>query len=171
MKIFNTSISHVLLALTLGLAAGATLAQDVKIAAVNVDRIIRDSASAKAAEAKLIQEFSRREREIETLGNQLRAASEKFDREAPTLSDSQRLARQRQVMELDRDFQRKRQAYQEDLNLRKNEEVQLLLDRIDRVIRQIANDEKYDFILQEAAFINAKHDITDKVIQVLDNSR
>jgi len=171
MKMFNVSIRHVLLALSLVLTAGATLAQDVKIGFVNTDRIFRDSTSAKAAQTKLEQEFSRREREIETLGNQLRAASEKFDREAPTLSESQRVARQRQVVDLDREFQRKRQAFQEDLNLRKNEELQLVLERANRVIRQIAESENYDLILQEAVYINAKHDITDKVIRGLDNAR
>jgi outer membrane protein len=171
MKFSTPFIRHALLALSLGFAAGATLAQDVKIGFVNTDRIFRDSSAAKAAQTKLEQEFSRREREIETLANQLRAASEKFDREAPTLSEAQRATRQRQVVELDRDFQRRRQAFQEDLNLRKNEELQLVLERANRVIRQIAEAEKYDLILQEAVYINAKHDITDKVIRALDSAR
>jgi outer membrane protein len=74
-------------------------------------------------------------------------------------------------VDLDREFQRKRQAFQEDLNLRKNEELQLVLERANRVIRQIAESENYDLILQEAVYINAKHDITDKVIRGLDNAR
>jgi outer membrane protein len=168
MKFSTASIQRVLLVLSLVLATGAALAQDIKIGFVNTDRIFRDSSAAKAAQTKLEQEFSRRERELETLGNQLRAASEKFEREAPTLSEAQRATRQRQVVEQDRDFQRKRQAFQEDLNLRKNEELQLVLERANRVIRQIAEAEKYDLILQEAVYINAKHDITDKVIKSLD---
>lgn len=171
MKFSIALIRHALLALTLGLAAGAVLAQDVKIGFVNTDRIFRDSAAAKAAQTKLEQEFSRRERELETLGNQLRAASEKFDREAPTLSETQRTSRQRQLVEQDRDFQRRRQAFQEDLNLRKNEELQLVLERANRVIRQVAEAEKYDLILQEAVYIHPKHDITDKVIRALDSAR
>ena len=171
MKFSIAFIRHGLLALSLGLAAGATLAQEVKIGFVNTDRIFRDSAAAKAAQTKLEQEFSRRERELETLGNQLRTASEKFDREAPTLSETQRTTRQRQLVEQDRDFQRRRQAFQEDLNLRKNEELQLVLERANRVIRQVAEAEKYDLILQEAVYIHPKHDITDKVIRALDSAR
>jgi outer membrane protein len=170
MKFSTASIRRFLLVLSVGLAAGAALAQDIKIGFVNTDRIFRDSSAAKAAQSKLEQEFSRRERELETLGNQLRAASEKFEREAPTLSEAQRATRQRQVVEQDRDFQRKRQAFQEDLNLRKNEELQLVLERANRVIRQIAEAEKYDLILQEAVYINAKHDITEKVIKSLDTA-
>ena len=171
MKISIALIRPALLALCLGFAAGASWAQEVKIGFVNTDRIFRDSAAAKAAQTKLEQEFSRREREIETLGNQLRASSEKFDREAPTLSESQRTTRQRQLVEQDRDFQRRRQAFQEDLNLRKNEELQLVLERANRVIRQVAEAEKYDLILQEAVYIHPKHDITDKVIRALDTAR
>jgi outer membrane protein len=171
MKFSTAFIRHALFAFGLGLATGAVLAQDVKIGFVNTDRIFRDSAAAKASQTKLEQEFSRRERELETLGNQLRAASEKFDREGPTLSEAQRTTRQRQLVDQDRDFQRRRQAFQEDLNLRKNEELQLVLERANRVIRQVAEAEKYDLILQEAVYIHPKHDITDKVIRALDSAR
>jgi outer membrane protein len=158
-------------AAVLGLAGVSTLAQDVKIGFVNTDRIFRESTAAKASQAKLEQEFSRREREVETLGNQLKAASEKFEREAPTLSESQRITRQRQLVDLDRDFQRKRQVFQEDLNLRKNEELQQVLERANRVIRQVAEAEKYDLILQEAVYIHPRHDITDRVLNGLNSQK
>lgn len=157
--------------LVLSVAAATAMAQEFKIGFVNTDRIFRDSAAAKAAQAKLEQEFSRRERELENLRNQLRAASEKFEREAPTLSESQRTARQRQLVDMDRDFQRRSREFQEDLNLRKNEELQQVLERANRVIRQIAEAEKYDLIIQEAVYINPKHDITDRVINGLNNGR
>jgi outer membrane protein len=157
--------------LVLGVAAATAMAQEFKIGFVNTDRIFRDSAAAKAAQAKLEQEFSRRERELENLRNQLRAASEKFEREAPTLSESQRTQRQRQLVDMDRDFQRRSREFQEDLNLRKNEELQQVLERANRVIRQIAEAEKYDLIIQEAVYINPKHDITDRVINGLNNAR
>lgn len=171
MKFSTVLVRHLFLAVWVSVAAAPVLAQEIKIGFVNTDRIFRDSNAAKVAQTKLEQEFSRREREVETLGNQLRTASEKFEREAPTLSESQRTSRQRQLVEQDREFQRKRQAFQEDLNLRKNEELQLVLERANRVIRQIAEAEKYDLILQEAVYINAKHDITDKVIKSLDAAR
>jgi hypothetical protein len=67
----------------------------------------------------------------------------------------------------DREFQRKRREFQEDLNARKNEELQQVLERANRVVKQVAEAEKYDLILQEAVYINPKHDITDKVIKAL----
>ena len=142
-------------------------AQDFKAGFVNTDRIFREANSAKAAQAKLEQEFSRREEDIIELGNSIKAMSEKYERDAPTLSESQRVSRQKQLVEQDRDLQRKRREFQEDLNARKNEELQQVLERANRVVKQVAESEKYDAIFQEAVYINPKHDITDKVIKAL----
>ena len=142
-------------------------AQDFKAGFVNTDRIFREPNSAKAAQAKLEQEFSRREKDIIELGNSIKAMSEKYERDAPTLSESQRVSRQKQLVEQDRDLQRKRREFQEDLNARKNEELQQVLERANRVVKQVAEAEKYDAIFQEAVYINPKHDITDKVIKAL----
>ena len=150
---------------------GQAQAQDFRVGFVNTDRIFREANSAKAAQAKLEQEFSRREKELNDLGAGLKAASDKFEREAPTLSETQRGQRQRQLIEQDREFQRKRREFQEDLNARKSEELQQVLDRANRVVRQVAEQEKYDLILQEAVYINPKHDITDKVIKALNAAR
>ena len=83
------------------------------------------------------------------------------------MSESQRVARQKQLVDQDRDFQRKRREYQEDLNARKNEELQQVLERANRVVKTVAEAEKYDLVLQEAVYVNPKHDITDKVIRAL----
>ncbi|MBE7367916.1 OmpH family outer membrane protein [Ramlibacter pallidus] len=150
---------------------GQAQAQDFRVGFVNTDRIFREANSAKAAQAKLEQEFSRREKELNDLGASLKSASERFEREAPTLPETQRGQRQRQLIEQDREFQRKRREFQEDLNARKSEELQAVLDRANRVVRQVAEQEKYDLILQEAVYINPKHDITEKVIRALNAAR
>ncbi len=147
------------------------LAQEFRIGFVSTERILRDANAAKTAQAKLEQDFSRREKELNDMGNALKTASERFERDAPTLSESQRAARQKALIDQDRDFQRKRREFQEDLNARKNEELQQVLDRANRVIRQVAEQEKYDLVIQEAVYINPKHDITDKVIRALNASK
>jgi outer membrane protein len=159
------------LVLLFGVLAFAAQAQDFRVGFVNTDRIFREANTAKAAQAKLEQEFSKREKELNDLGNSLKSASDKFEREAPTLSEAQRAQRQKGLIDQDREFQRKRREFQEDLNARKNEELQQVLDRANRVVRQVAEAEKYDLILQEAVYINPKHDITDKVIRALNSAR
>ena len=144
-------------------------AQEFRIGFVSTDRIFKEASTAKAAQAKLEQEFSKREKELVDQGANLKEMADRFDREAPTLSESQRIARQKQLVDQDRDFQRKRREFQEDLNARKNEELQQVLERANKVVKQVAETEKYDLILQEAVYVNPKHDITEKVIRALNS--
>ena len=150
-------------------------AQELKIGFVNTDRIFKEAATAKAAQSKLEQEFSKREKELIDLGASIKAIADKLERDAPTLSPSGSPSGstttstpcQKQLVEQDRDFQRKRREFQEDLNSRKNEELQMVLERANRVVKQVAEAEKFDLVLQDAVYVNPKHDITDKVIKAL----
>jgi outer membrane protein len=149
------------------MAAFAAQAQELKIGYVNSDRVLRDAAPAKAAQAKLEAEFSKREKDLADMAARLKAASDKLDKEAPTLAESERGRRQRDLVEQDREFQRKRREFQEDLTQRKQEELAAVVERANRVIKSIFETEKYDLILQEAVFAGPKIDITEKVIKAL----
>jgi outer membrane protein len=146
-------------------------AEDFRVGFINTDRIFREANTAKLAQTKLEQEFSKREKELVDIGNSLKTNSEKLERDSPTLSDTQRSTRQRQLADQDREFQRKRREFQEDLNARKNEELQQVLEKANKVVKQVAEAEKYDLILQEAVYINPKHDITDKVLKVINSGK
>ena len=156
----------------MALLAGASLgaqAQELKIGYVNSDRVLRDAAPAKAAQAKLEGEFSKRQKEGDDAAARLKAAAEKLDKDAPTLSEAERNRRQRELVDQDRELQRKRREFQEDLNQRKNEELASVVERANRVIKQIYESEKYDLILQGDAmvFVGPRVDITEKVIKAL----
>jgi len=151
----------------IALAGFSVSAQEFKIGIVNLDRIFREANSAKSAQTKLEQEFGKREKDLNDVAAQLKTLSDRFEREAPTLADSQRAVRQKQLVDQDRDFQRKRREFQEDLNARKNEELQQVIERANRVVKTLAEAEKYDLIIQEAVYVNPKHDITDKVLRSL----
>ncbi len=165
----TTLIRHCFLGLLSAGLAWAPLAQgqEFRIGFVNTDRIFKEANTAKAAQTKLEQEFSKREKDLNEMGVTLKTSADKLERESPTLADSQRVARQKQLVDLDRDFQRKRREFQEDLNARKNEELQQVLERANKVVKTVAEAEKYDLVLQEAVYVNPKHDITDKVIKAL----
>ena len=151
----------------LALAMQGAQAQELKIGYVSSDRVMRDSELAKAAEARLKQEFSRRESELADMAAKLKAASDKLDKEGPTLAESERGRRQRDLVDMDREFQRKRREYQEDASRRRNEELSAIIDRANGVIKRIAEQEKYDLIVQEAVHWSPRVDITDKVIKAL----
>ena len=166
MKSFSRHLSVALLLGVVAVAAPAQ-AQEFKAGFVNTDRIFREANAAKAAQAKLETEFSKREKDLVDAGSKLKAEGEKFEREAPTMSESQRVTRQRQLVDQDREFQRKRREFQEDLSARKSEELSAVLERANKVVKQVAEQEKYDVVLQEAVYINPKHDITEKVLKAL----
>lgn len=160
--------SLVLVAVLAG-AASVAWAQELRIGYINSERLLRESAPARAAQTKLEAEFGRREREISDDANQLKAAADRLDKDAPTLAEAERNRRQRELVDRDRDLQRKRRAFQEDLNQRKNEELANVVERANRVIKKIFDDEKYDLILQDGVvFAGPRVDITDKVIRALD---
>ena len=142
-------------------------AQDLKIGYVNSERVLREATPAKAAQVKLEAEFTKREKEMTDAAAKLKAAADKLEKDAPTLAESERNRRQRELVETDRDLQRKRREFQEDLNQRRNEELAAVVERANRVIRQIFETEKYDLILQEVVFAGPRVDITDKVIRIL----
>ena len=169
----NSSRNQYLVILAIGLASlsAAVTAQEVKIGFINTDRIFRDANSAKTAQVKLEQEFMKREKELNDQGSQIKSAADKLEKDAPTLSEAQRTSRQKQLTDQDRDFQRKRREFQEDLNVRKNEELQIVLERANKVVKQVAEAEKYDYVLQEAVYVNPKHDITEKVLKVLNAAK
>jgi outer membrane protein len=168
MKMLATQASAVLAAATLSLALTVpAVAQELKIGYVNSERVLREATPAKAAQTKLEAEFSKREKELNDAATRLKAAGDKLEKDSPTLADSERSRRQRDLVEQDRDLQRKRREFQEDLNQRRNEELAAVVERANRAIKQIFDTEKYDVILQEVIFASGRVDITDKVIRIL----
>jgi outer membrane protein len=141
--------------------------QGTKIGFVNTERILRDSAPAKAAQAKIESEFKRRDDDLQRLATDLRGKAEKLDKDSPVLSDTQRVSRQRELSNLDMDLQRKRREFQEDFNRRRNEEFSTIVSKANDAIKNIAQQENYDLIVQDAVTVNPRIDITDKVIQSL----
>ena len=149
-----------------GLLVGAQ-AQEFHIGFVKTDRIFKESNAAKIAQTKLEQEFSKREKDIAEQTALLKSTTDQLQVDAPTLSEAQRVTRQKQLAEQDRELQRKRSSFEEDLNARKNEELQQLITTANRVVKQLAEAEKIDLVLQDAVYVNPRHDITDKVLKIM----
>lgn len=140
-----------------------------RIAAVNSDRILRESAPAKAAQVKLEQEFSKRDHDLQDMAQKLKIQSDALDKKGSSLSPAERAQRQRDLSALDADFQRKQREFREDLNQRRNEELAAVLDRANKVIKQLAEQQHYDLIVQEAVYVSPRIDITDQVLKILAN--
>jgi outer membrane protein len=146
-------------------------AQELKIGVVNSDRILRDSQPARAAMQKLEGEFAKRDKDLQEMGARLKTSAERFEKDGPIMSETDRVRRQRELAEMDREFQRKQREFREDFNQRRNEELQALLERTNRIIRQIAEQEKFDLIIQEAVYFNPRIDMTERVLRALNNAK
>lgn len=154
-------------ALVLAMAAMGAHAQESKIGYINTQRITAESAPAKAAQVKLEQEFAKRQKDLTDQQQALKTMSDKFERDAPTMSESQRATKQKEFADQNREFQRNQRVFQEDLNTRRNDELQQVLDKANKAVKQVADDQKYDLVIQEVVYSNGKHDITEKVLKIL----
>ncbi|HJV27771.1 MAG TPA: OmpH family outer membrane protein [Aromatoleum sp.] len=159
-----------LAAALLTIVAPAAFAES-KIGFVNSDRVMREAAPAVRAQQRLEKEFEKRDQELQRMGKDLQSVQEDLERNGVTMAESDRRTKERSFNDLNRDFQRKQREFREDLNQRRNEELASVLDRANRTIKQIAEAEKYDVILQEAVYASPRIDITDKVIKALADTK
>lgn len=160
----------VLAAAVLSTAAPAAFAES-KIGFVNSDRVMREAAPAVRAQQRLEKEFEKRDQELQRLGKELQTTQEDLERNGVTMAEADRRTKERTFNDLNRDFQRKQREFREDLNQRRNEELASVLDRANRAVKQIAEAEKFDVILQEAVYASPRIDVTDKVIKALADTK
>ena len=156
-----------IVAVLLAAAAFSAQAAELKIGFVNTERVFREAAPAKRAQQKLEREFAARNAELSTLEKKGRDLQAELERDNVTMTETARREKERQLADISREFQRKQREIREDLNLRRNEELAAVQERATRVINQIAGEEHFDLIVQEAVFASSRIDITDKVIRAL----
>lgn len=154
-----------LLLLPLALTSFSAVAADVKIGYVNTERVYREAAPALNAQKKLEREFATREAELKKLaarGKELEGLLAKNKTPSP-----ERRQMERELESVDREYQAKARDFRDDLNQRRNEEFAAVQERANRVIRQMAEREQYDLILQDVVYVSRTLDITDKVLKEL----
>jgi outer membrane protein len=160
-----------LAALALSLGCVAVKAADLKIGFIDAERINRESAPAERASKQLEKEFAPRQQELQRRESQIKTLQSQLERDAMTMSESDRRAKEQELARMSLDFQRMQREFREDLNLRRNQELAALFERANRVIKQIAEAEKFDLILQEAVYRSPRIDITDRVLKALSEGK
>ena len=163
-------VQSTLAALVLAVFA-QTAAAEVRVGFVNSDRVMKEAPPAKKAQQKLEKEFEKRDQELQRIARDLKSMQEDLERNGPTMADGDRRNKERALTELNRDFQRKQREFREDLNQRRNEELASVLDKANRTVKELAEQENYDIIFQEAVYANPRIDLTDKVIKSLSDAK
>lgn len=162
------TIARLLVALMASLPVTYASAVDqLKIGYVNTQRLFRDAPAAVKAAKKIEQEFSKRDQDLQRLAKQVQGLQEVLEKGGLTMSESDRRSKEKDLGELSREFQRKQREFREDLNLRQNEENTAIIEKANKAIKQLADNEKYDLIVQDVVWVSPKLDITDKVIKAL----
>lgn len=165
------SIFKITTSILLVSAVSISFASDFRIGVVDTERILRESVPAIQAEKKIEKEFGLRDQEMKKIAKQAKEIQMHFDKEGMTLLDAEQRSKERELANLNVNLQRMQREFREDLNLRKNEELALVLARANKAIKAIAESEKYDLVLQEAVYRNPKIDITEKVLQYLSTEK
>jgi outer membrane protein len=148
-------------------AVGSAQAQEAKIGYINSQRIVNEAVPYKLASAKIKADFGKRVQDLQDMDARLKGMQAKLEKDAPIMSEADRNKGQHDLVELNKEFQRKQRELQEDLTQRQNEERENVFVRVNKVITQIADAEKYDLVIQDALYHSARVDITDKVLNVL----
>lgn len=161
----NTFVKAVLLVSAMVL--GAQSQADTKIGYVSSEQIMTKAAPFARAQKQLEKEFEKRKNDLMAISNKLRDMKTALEKGDVTMSESERQQRERDFNKLSGEFQRKGREYSEDLNMRQGEERKAIQDRTLQIIRQIAEAEKYDLIVQDALYSSPTVDLTDKVIRAL----
>ncbi|ABP34656.1 OmpH family outer membrane protein [Polynucleobacter asymbioticus] len=175
MKFSNSSkwIQVGLVAMASAFIAPLAFAQDAgtRVAVVNSEKVFNESNLAKAMQTRLQNEFTKRQDELRKSAEKIKAAAEKLDRDGAVMSEAERSRRQRELADQDRELQRKQREFTEDLNQRTFEERAKIAEKANLVLKQIAEQRKLDIIVQEAAYVNPKADVTDDVIKALNSQK
>jgi outer membrane protein len=156
------------IALFMGLSLSA-IAQESRLAFINIQRITTESIPAMNADKKMKSIFSKKEQDIIDLQKSFKDKVDKFEANALTFSEADRVFKQKELAELNRAIQRKKREFEEEVSAKRNEELQDVYAKVTAAIKQLQATEKFDVVLQEAAWFNPKIDITNKVIAILDS--
>ena len=165
------TIARLLVALVAALPVSYASAEPLKVGYVNTQRLFRDAPAAVRAAKKIEQEFSKRDQELQRLAKQVQGLQESLEKNAVTMAEPERRSKEKDLGELSREFQRKQREFREDLNLRQNEENAAIIEKANSAIKQLAEGEKYDLIVQDVVWVSPKLDITDKVIKALSDPK
>ncbi|RFF30270.1 OmpH family outer membrane protein [Wenzhouxiangella sediminis] len=156
------------IALGLLLLCSAAAAQDIRIGYVDMKRLFDAAPQVVNAREALEQEFSPRNETL--LADEARLERMEAElAESTGLSDEERFEMEREIRNLQRSIDRRREDLTEELRFRTNAEKKSLEETIDVAVNQIAEAGEFDLILTSpVAYASDRIDVTDRVLQWLE---
>lgn len=167
----KTKLATLMVALSVVLPATQASAAELKVGYVNTQRIFRDAPTAVKAQKRIEAEFSKRDQDLQRMAKQLQALQESLEKNSVTMSEAERRSKEKELNDLSREFQRRQREFREDLNLRQNEENAAIIEKANKAIKQLAESEKFDLIVQDVVWVSPRLDVTDKIIKALSDGK
>ena len=167
----KTKLATLMVALSVVLPATQASAAELKVGYVNTQRIFRDAPTAVKAQKRIEAEFSKRDQDVQRMAKQLQGLQETLEKNSVTMSESERRGKEKELNDLSREFQRRQREFREDLNLRQNEENAAIIEKANKAIKQLAESEKFDLIVQDVVWVSPRLDVTDKIIKALSDGK
>ena len=145
-------------------------AQEVKIGVVNVPFLMDRAPQTKAAMEALQEEFAPRQREFAAKTKELEDLAARIQKDAAVMGQTEREAAEKELRELRREVTRLQNEFQEDLNLRQNEELGNLQRTLLAEVQNYAQAEGYDLVVGEALFVSPAVDITEEMLRAIETN-
>lgn len=155
----------------LGVSAGAHA--ELKIAVLNTQRAVIESDEAKSMIEKIRSELDRDETRVRSLGEEIQKATAKLQKDADTLSNSEKRRLQKEIEDKQIDYQFQVNKLQKEVNDRQQEIFAALAPKVDTVLKEMIEKEKYDMIVQRSnlLYVKQEFDITRQVTENLNKKR
>lgn len=144
---------------------GSAFAQPVKIGYVDPFRIENESAQAQQAIADIKREFDVRDKQLKDQERQIVEQQQALQKSGPSLKEAERSQRERELTQRIQRFEQARAGFMEDFEAKRREALAVVIRDANVVIRQIAENQKFDLIFQQAVYFSKQIDITDQVLK------
>ena len=144
-------------------------AQEMKIGVVSLPALIERAPQTKAAMDALQEEFAPRQREFQAKQKEYEELAEKIQKDLAVMGETERRNAQKEVRDLERDLTRMQTEFQEDLNLRQNEEYGKLQRDMLKEVQDFAEAQGYDLIVGDGVlYVTSAVNITDDVLRAVE---
>ena len=162
--------------LTLGILIGLTsitFAQSQKIGYVDLQQVIMNSKAGKSAKSSFESEFKTKRDIIEQKTRAVEQMKQDFIKNSAVMNETTRKQKAEQIDKKEKDLNRTREDFREELQRKDLELTQKILKQIEGILKQIGQSEGYDIIFERTEagiiFASPNGDITSKVIQAFDS--
>ena len=155
-------------AFILVLLNGSLQAQSLKIGYINIDHLVSSSPQFIQANQVVIKAFQPQEKQLLALSKRIQLSADTFNKNSKTLTQVERRTEIKKIANLERQLKQQAQALKKQLKFKNEQELSKIQDLINRVIKQVAEDQNFDLILyQEVAYASKKINITPIISQKL----